>query len=223
MNSPESSPRLPLLALAWLAICGFWFLQVELPALQNHSRLQFSTLLPEWFAYYFHTDDFSLTRMLVERLPFWGTAIFIWTGAWAWGRIILRRFSLQASQLEHQLLAAGSGISLMTTLVLGCGLLELQSRFLIGVFLMLGIGGEIYFLRKQPSSLKESWNLSSQVRPHAGLLLLSAPFLFVLLWTVLHLRLILMCGSITSRVRKNISKRGRFNFYRTMSTPVFRI
>lgn len=181
MDSARRSFWICFLALGWLVLGLFWFLQQQLPQL-NLTRLQFASLFPEIFSSYFGENSLSMDAQFLERVPFWFWAAFIWSGAWCWGRIAVRCMNLSLKPLEQNLAAVGLGLCGVTTFTLVTGLLGIASQASGILLLLIPLVGELFVLIRKRDQTKNGLERERLFTSHTGLICLLIPFLGVMLW-----------------------------------------
>ena len=149
------------LAVLWLLVFGGIFLSLQLPnASPAITRAELAELVP-YILYdcVLQNPDPDAIRLswmhLPQRTPIILTGVFIVTGCWALGHLLLRALRLQLDpwSLERNVLATGLGLSSVSLLTLGCGLCGLLSRPLLGGLLAIFLIAECVLLirSREPS------------------------------------------------------------------------
>ena len=79
---------------------------------------------------------------LLQRVPFFLTAVAIWVGAWGLGSLALRRFKLDFSGCERLFFSTSLGLAIVSLTTLFLGLFGCMNRWPLGLFLVAGFIGE---------------------------------------------------------------------------------
>ncbi len=150
----------PSLALIWLLAFGAFFFSFALPNNPTFHRLDLWRELPELLlANVFTPRDAPASSWanLSQRIDLLLVAAFIWLGAWGAGHLSLRalRLPLASRSLERTVFALGVGISAVSLITLGFGLLGWLSPIGLGGVLVVAVIGE----------LGCRWSLDRQVEP----------------------------------------------------------
>lgn len=158
-SSPTTRPAV-ILALIWLAgFCAVFF-QLDLPNQNGVNRLHIWAELPFLLLNMVtQHPDFpeSSWSFLPQRFPFLLAAGVAWFGAWGLGQLVLRllRVPLKKNSLERFVLGCGVGLSGLSLIVLGLGLLAQSiptvfSRPVVGgLTLLFGLTETVLILRSR--------------------------------------------------------------------------
>lgn len=163
--SPATASRTPvIIALIWLVgFCAVFF-QLDLPNQNGVNRLHIWAELPFLLLnMVVQHPDFpeASWAFLPQRFPFILAASVAWFGAWGLGQLVLRllRVPLQNPSLERFVLGCGVGLSGLSLIVLGVGLLAqvvpgaMSRPLLVSLCLLVGIVELALFLReRRPAS-----------------------------------------------------------------------
>lgn len=159
--SPAAASRTPvILALIWLAgFCAVFF-SLDLPNQNGVNRLHIWAELPFLLLnMVVQHPDFpeSSWAFLPQRFSFLLVASVAWFGGWGLGRLLLRllRVPLQKPSLERFVIGCGVGLSGLSLIVLGLGLLAqvmpgaMSRLLLVSLCLLFGIAELALFLRER--------------------------------------------------------------------------
>ena len=150
-------PRVAL-ALVWLVAFTAWFHSFGLPNNLPAARWMIWTGLP--FDLLDLLDPPAVANaapwswlFLAQRLPSLLIAAVIWAGAWGLGSLLLRGLRLRAEfdSVERCFFACCLGLSAVSLLMLGLGLLGAMSGWLLGGLLLVAVSVEITFSPRQSS------------------------------------------------------------------------
>ena len=164
LPSPAAASRTPvILALIWLAgFCAVFF-SLDLPNQNGVNRLHIWAELPFLLLnMVVQHPDFpeSSWAFLPQRFPFLLAASVAWFGAWGLGQLVLRllRVPLQKPSLERFVLGCGVGLSGLSLIVLGLGLLAqvasgaMSRLLLVSLCLLFGVVELALFLRERQTA-----------------------------------------------------------------------
>ncbi len=144
------------IALLWLVAFTAWFHSFGLPNNPPAARWMIWTGLP--FDLLDLLDPPVVKNaaswswlFLAQRLPFLLIAVVIWSGAWGLGSLLLRGLRLRAEfdSVERCFFACCLGLSAVSLLMLGLGLLGAMSGWLLGGLLLTAVYVEITFSPRQ--------------------------------------------------------------------------
>ena len=150
-------PRV-VLALVWLVAFTAWFHSFGLPNNLPAARWMIWTGLP--FDLLDLLDPPAVANaapwswlFLAQRLPSLSIAAVIWAGAWGLGSLLLRglRLRREFDSVERCFFACCLGLSAVSLLMLGLGLLGAMSGWLLGGLLLVAVSVEITFSPRQSS------------------------------------------------------------------------
>ena len=157
--SPAAASRTPvILALIWLAgFCAVFF-SLDLPNQNGVNRLYIWAELPfRLLDMVVQHPDYPETSwaFLPQRFPFLLAAGVVWFGAWGLGQLVVRllRVPLQKPSLERFVLGCGVGLSGLSLIVLGLGLLAqivpgaMSRPLLVSLCLLFGVAELALFLK----------------------------------------------------------------------------
>ena len=177
INEPRSrqwNTLRPGFAIAWV-ICYFvYFFSFTLPNRRSVRRVDVWLELPELLWGNIVTPEGSSASCwanLAQRLDLLAVAGAIWLGSWAVGSLSLRaiRVSIPSRSAEHVLFSCGVGLSIVSLLMLGCGLLGWMSPFAMGGILLSATIVEFVLLMNDARAaglrLNENAPLHSGIRP----------------------------------------------------------
>ena len=182
-------PRV-VLALVWLVAFTAWFHSFGLPNNPPAARWMIWAGLP--FDLLDLVDPPVVKNaapwswlFLAQRLPFLLIAAVIWSGAWGLGSLFLRGLRLREEfdSIERCFFACCLGLSAVSLLMLGLGLLGAMSGWLLGGLLLVAVYVEVNLSRPAPA--KESPAALSGAVPASRLssivLCVVAPFVLCML------------------------------------------
>ncbi len=93
---------------------------------------------------------------LLQRVPFFLTAVAIWMGAWGLGSLALRCFKFDFVACERLFFSTCLGLSIVSLATLFLGLCGCMNRWPLGLLLVAGfIGESLYHFRQQNLDRKE--------------------------------------------------------------------
>jgi hypothetical protein len=163
--APESvSPTRPhwqsCLAVAWLACFSICFYQYDLPnSNPKINRMQIWDQLPMLLVNAVDPSQPAVSspearqlwkqagwRNVPQRFGMFAVSLWILAGAWGWGSLALRALQIHRrfQFLERQYFAFGCGLSILSLLMLGCGLSGQMSRVILGLVVTAGFLGECF-------------------------------------------------------------------------------
>lgn len=188
-NSSNESPLhtlIPYLVFAWVLIFWSRFFLTILPGvgIGEIDRVDILFAVPEilWSNVFpdHRPDGPASWSNLIQRIPILGYALFILAGALAAGRLSLRALGLNAqfNRTTHLAFSGGLGLSILSLLTLGAGLLGSLSRplfaTLLGSLILIDLAASI----RNRSQVQSSRKLGGSLRwLMCGCLLFLAPML----------------------------------------------
>ena len=142
------------LALAWVIVFCFLFFRLDLPNNSDINRAELWLEMPDqlYFLFAQHPDATETSwGNFSQRIPLIATGLWILAGAWGFGSLVLRGLRIDSiSSLERLFFASVLGLSCVSLLTLGCGLLAQKfplamSAGVLGTGLILACVAEVAF------------------------------------------------------------------------------
>ncbi|MCA9028017.1 MAG: hypothetical protein KDA86_22595 [Planctomycetaceae bacterium] len=186
--------------LAWVILFALWFYSLTLPNAQTTdgtsiSRVDLWTNLSDLLLEnVFPTKDGNSPpsgwQYLPQRFDLVAVAGFILAGAWGLGHLLLRATGVRShvDAVELNVFAFGLGLSGLSLLTLGFGVVGLLSRWLLGGVIVASLAGELWLRvlqKRETSSTPEQEQVERKPREISELavviLLCVLPFLVAML------------------------------------------